>query len=165
MNVDAWDDSMLVFKKVNMQGFDMLQQSLFNSAAGGGTNMIEGDGGAGGAHATSKRANADANANECGICQEPGKLICCDDCPGAFHADCLGYTKACPRGKWKCYFCKVIRHGIPKMVPRMAPNEGPVCDVLADTRCPSWEVKAAQLFDILEDYYCCKGFFEPLAIE
>ena len=23
MNVDAWDDSMLVFKKVNMQGFDM----------------------------------------------------------------------------------------------------------------------------------------------
>lgn len=23
MNVDTWDDSMLVFKKVNMQGFDM----------------------------------------------------------------------------------------------------------------------------------------------
>ena len=31
MNVDAWDDSKLVFKKVNMQGFDIFQQSLFNS--------------------------------------------------------------------------------------------------------------------------------------
>ena len=37
MNVDSWDDSKLVFKKVNMQGFDMFQQSLFISAAGGGT--------------------------------------------------------------------------------------------------------------------------------
>lgn len=34
MNVDAWDDSKLVFKKVNMQGFDIFQQSLFNSAGG-----------------------------------------------------------------------------------------------------------------------------------
>ena len=55
MNVDAWDDSMLVFKKVNMQGFDMLQQQLFNAAAGGGTQMLEGDAGA--AQTTSKRAN------------------------------------------------------------------------------------------------------------
>ena len=47
----------------------------------------------------------------------------------------------------------------------MAPNERAVCDILADTRCPSWEVKAAQLFDILEDYFCCKCFFEPLAID
>ena len=47
----------------------------------------------------------------------------------------------------------------------MAPSESPVCDILADSNCPSWEVKAAQLFDILEDYFCCKGFFEPLAID
>ena len=31
MNVEAWDDSKLVFKKVNMQGVDIFQQSLFNS--------------------------------------------------------------------------------------------------------------------------------------
>ena len=43
MNVDAWDDSKLVFKKVNMQGFDMFQQSLFNSAAGG-TILNDNDG-------------------------------------------------------------------------------------------------------------------------
>jgi len=56
----------------------------------------------------------------------------------------------------------VTRHGIPKNVPRMAPNEKPVCDLLADTGCPSWETKASQLFDILEDYFCAKSFFEPL---
>ena len=32
MNVEAWDDSKLVFKKVNMQGVDIFQQSLFNSS-------------------------------------------------------------------------------------------------------------------------------------
>ena len=123
---------------------------------GGNSNMLQ---------PSQKKGSSDGNQNECGICQEPGKLICCDDCPGAFHADCLGYTKACPRGKWKCYFCQVIRHGIPNNVPRMAPNERPVCDILAETKCSSWEVKAAQLFDILEEYFCCKGFFEPLAID
>jgi hypothetical protein len=44
----------------------------------------------------------------------------------------------------------------------MAPNEQPVCDILADKKCPSWEVKAAQLFDILQESYCAKSFFEPL---
>ena len=58
----------------------------------------------------------------------------------------------------------MIRHGIPKMVPRMAPNEKPVCDILADSRCPSWEVKASQLFDVLQDYFCAISFFSPLAI-
>ena len=124
----------------------------------------EGEGATAGQAPQSKKGYADGNANECGVCGGYGKLICCDDCPGAFHADCLGYTKQCPRGKWKCYFCKVIRHGIPKMVPRMAPNEEPVCDILADTRCSSWEQKASQMFDILEDYFCAKSFFEPLAI-
>ena len=50
------------------------------------------------------------------------------------------------------------------MVPRMAPNEKPVCDILADNRCPSWEVKASQLFDVLQDYFCAVSFFSPLAI-
>lgn len=83
------------------------------------------------------------SSRECGVCGGPGKMISCDDCPVAYHVECMGYTKQCPRGKWKCYFCKVAKHGIPSMFPRMAPNEQPVCDVLADTKCPSWEVKAA----------------------
>lgn len=102
------------------------------------------------------------STRECGVCGAPGKMISCDDCPVAYHVECLGYTKQCPRGKWKCYFCKVAKHGIPSMFPRMAPNEQPVCDILADKKCPSWEVKAAQLFDILQESYCAKSFFEPL---
>lgn len=27
------------------------------------------------------------------MCDGGGKLICCDDCPAAFHAECLGYEK------------------------------------------------------------------------
>ena len=96
-----------------------------------------------------QKLQSDEAVKECGICGASGKMINCDDCPVAFHMECLGYTKQCPRGKWKCYFCKVIRHGIPSMFPRMAPNEKPVCDILADKKCASWEVKAGQLFDIL----------------
>lgn len=102
------------------------------------------------------------NVNECVICFGSGTLICCDDCPSAFHSDCLGYYQHLPRGKWKCYFCKVIRHGIPEKVTRLAPNQKPVCDVLSEKKCPNWETKAHQLFDILEEYSCAKNFFEPL---
>lgn len=109
-----------------------------------------------------KKGFMDGNVSECSICGEAGKLISCDDCPGAFHAECLGYTKQCPRGKWKCYFCKVTTHGIPNKVARMAPNEKPICDILAETNCPNWEIKASQLFDVLEDYFSAKAFCEPL---
>jgi len=70
----------------------------------------------------------DGNADECGFCKETGKLICCDDCPAAFHFECLGYQsqKQCPRGKWKCYFCKVSKHGI-SFTQRMTPNEKALC--------------------------------------
>ena len=91
-----------------------------------------------------KKVHTDQNLIECGICGDSqGRVMSCDDCPAAFHNECLGYVKQCPRGKWKCYFCKVTRHGIPGNVARMAPNESPVCDILADKRCPSWEVKAS----------------------
>ena len=89
------------------------------------------------------RNGIDWNLDTCGVCGEVGKLICCDECPSAFHAECLGYDKQCPRGKWKmsggiiksgmqvwkCYFCKVIKYGI-KKVPRMAPEETAATDAL-----------------------------------
>lgn len=89
----------------------------------------------------------DGNADVCGICFIGGKLICCDDCPAAFHAECLGYERQCPRGKWKCYFCKVTKYGL-RQVPRMAPNERPMCDPLGDNT-STWQEKAQQLLDIL----------------
>lgn len=45
---------------------------------------------------------------------------------------------------------------------RLAPNQKPICDVLSDNKCPNWEIKAHQLFGILEEYPCAKSFFEPL---
>lgn len=99
-NVDNWDDSKLVFQ-TGLPGLGGEKEEEGNEGGAAGT------GGQGGG-----RKNIDFNADVCGICEQPGKLICCDDCPSAFHADCLGYEKQCPRGKWKCYFCKVVKYGI-----------------------------------------------------
>lgn len=97
----------------------------------------------------------------CGVCYNAGKLICCDDCPAAFHAECLGYERQFPRGKWKCYYCKVAKYGV-KQVPRMAPAEKPVCDVLADNIDSSWEDKALHMLDILVNYQCMNIFFDKV---
>jgi hypothetical protein len=157
MMANEWDDSKLVFQKVNLQGAEqyflgtLLKENLDELNKGANQALVM---------PMSQRIE-EKSTRECGVCGGSGKMISCDDCPVAYHVECLGYTKQCPRGKWKCYFCKVTKHGIPSMFPRMAPNEQPVCDILAD-KCPSWEVKAAQLFDILQESYCAKSFFEPL---
>jgi len=104
----------------------------------------------------------DGSVDVCGICLNPGKLICCDDCPAAFHADCLGYERQFPRGKWKCYFCKVAKHGI-KQSMRMAPREGPVCDRLGENL-ETWEDKALHLLDIIKDYQCISIFYDPIVL-
>lgn len=35
----------------------------------------------------------DYNMDYCGVCNRPGKIICCDTCPGAYHAECLGFER------------------------------------------------------------------------
>ena len=49
--------------------------------------------------------------NECGVCGEPGKLICCEACPSVYHLSCLS-LKTTPKGKWMCFFCRVVRDGL-----------------------------------------------------
>jgi hypothetical protein len=122
MNVQNWDSSKFIFKK---------EKEGFADDMGGGFQMV--------APVTARKAD-DKHVSECAICYSSGTLICCDDCPTAFHAECLGYLQHLPRGKWKCYYCKVIRHGIPNKVQRLAPNIKAVCDVLAEPK--NWEVKA-----------------------
>ena len=51
----------------------------------------------------------------CGECGKEGKLICCETCPTAYHFECVGYDKF-PRGKYKCYFCKIVKLGIDQTV-------------------------------------------------
>ena len=40
----------------------------------------------------------DQNMNECGVCGEPGQLICCEACPSVYHLSCLN-LKVTPKGK------------------------------------------------------------------
>ncbi|XVE95031.1 hypothetical protein REPUB_Repub02eG0061000 [Reevesia pubescens] len=40
----------------------------------------------------------------CSVCRDGGELICCDYCPSAFHANCVG-LKEVPDGDWFCPSC------------------------------------------------------------
>ncbi|KAK8681646.1 hypothetical protein V6N13_054048 [Hibiscus sabdariffa] len=40
----------------------------------------------------------------CSVCCDGGELICCDRCPSAFHAKCVG-LKEVPDGDWFCPSC------------------------------------------------------------
>ena len=47
----------------------------------------------------------DANEDTCAVCKDTGRLLCCDNCPLAFHLDCVQLT-AVPRGYWACPSCQ-----------------------------------------------------------
>ena len=40
----------------------------------------------------------DQSMNECGVCGDPGQLICCEACPSVYHLSCLN-LKSTPQGK------------------------------------------------------------------
>eukprot|EP00698_Gefionella_okellyi_P006235 TRINITY_DN1562_c0_g1_i1.p1 TRINITY_DN1562_c0_g1~~TRINITY_DN1562_c0_g1_i1.p1 ORF type:complete len:1856 (-),score=360.00 TRINITY_DN1562_c0_g1_i1:8-5575(-) len=51
-----------------------------------------------------------ANENECWRCRKGGRLICCDNCPKAFHLFCVTpVLNEIPAGDWYCEEC--IRQG------------------------------------------------------
>lgn len=48
----------------------------------------------------------DGNSDECQLCGMDGTLVCCDGCPSAYHARCLGLSKMLiPDGLWFCPEC------------------------------------------------------------
>jgi len=51
------------------------------------------------------------NEDECNICGEGGKLICCDNCPLAYHEDCLEVNGDTLPDDWKCPRCVVKKGG------------------------------------------------------
>uniref|UniRef100_A0A7N0UEK8 Uncharacterized protein n=1 Tax=Kalanchoe fedtschenkoi TaxID=63787 RepID=A0A7N0UEK8_KALFE len=52
----------------------------------------------------------DWNSDECCLCKVDGSLICCDGCPAAYHARCVGVTSdLLPEGEWYCPECNMDR--------------------------------------------------------
>nr|BAF36342.1 hypothetical protein [Ipomoea trifida] len=41
----------------------------------------------------------------CSICADGGDLLCCDNCPRAFHTECVSLPNI-PRGTWYCKYCE-----------------------------------------------------------
>uniref|UniRef100_A0A7N0TI06 Uncharacterized protein n=2 Tax=Kalanchoe fedtschenkoi TaxID=63787 RepID=A0A7N0TI06_KALFE len=55
--------------------------------------------------------NNDWNSDECCLCKVDGSLICCDGCPAAYHARCVGVASdLLPEGDWYCPECNIDRN-------------------------------------------------------
>ena len=54
----------------------------------------------------------DKNHERCDYCGEGGEMICCDDCPAAFHFRCAEpplERDELPSGSWFCWPCKNLK--------------------------------------------------------
>ncbi|XP_049353448.1 uncharacterized protein LOC125817992 isoform X1 [Solanum verrucosum] len=52
-----------------------------------------------------RRSSAEENDDLCSICADGGDLLCCDNCPRAFHAECV-CLPSIPTGTWYCKYCE-----------------------------------------------------------
>ncbi|KAL9853490.1 transcription intermediary factor 1-alpha [Geothlypis trichas] len=61
----------------------------------------------GSCHAGEGRKEDDPNEDWCAVCQNGGKLLCCEKCPKVFHLSCHVPTlMSFPSGEWICTFCR-----------------------------------------------------------
>ncbi|XP_057242069.1 transcription intermediary factor 1-alpha, partial [Malurus melanocephalus] len=61
----------------------------------------------GASHAGEGRKEDDPNEDWCAVCQNGGKLLCCEKCPKVFHLSCHVPTlMSFPSGEWICTFCR-----------------------------------------------------------
>ncbi|CAN4120404.1 unnamed protein product [Withania somnifera] len=52
-----------------------------------------------------RRSSAEENDDLCSICADGGDLLCCDNCPRAFHTECVCLLSI-PTGTWYCKYCE-----------------------------------------------------------
>ena len=63
-------------------------------------------------------------------------MIKCVRCPVVFHKTCLGCLATDgPRGKWLCYFCKIMKFGVElEHTVSSLPNEERVVSLLYEKK-------------------------------
>jgi hypothetical protein len=95
----------------------------------------------------------------CGKCEEPGKLICCETCSSAYHFECLGYDRF-PRGKFKCYFCKIVKLGIDDAVTVDKSQIKLITNLITYNKKTKWQEKAEEFLAVIRDHPCSVFFRE-----
>ena len=101
----------------------------------------------------------------CGECGGFGKLICCETCPTAYHYECVGYDRF-PRGKYKCYFCKVAKLGVSQAVTVTQKHINLVHTLFEyDKKYDFWFIVARNLINVLKVHQCSSFFKEPVPEE
>ena len=101
----------------------------------------------------------------CGECGDVGKLICCETCSSAYHYECIGYDKF-PRGKFKCYFCKVVKLGFENANSVTKKHILLVQKLIhIDDKFDKWFIVADKLLNILKVHQCSSFFKEPFPKE
>ena len=89
--------------------------------------------------------------------------MCCDDCPCAFHPGCLGYEQI-PRGKWKCVFCKVAKHGLggKDVFSKVGDSEREWTKELEEVvKQDSWQRKVEKMVAGVKKWYCAQICIGP----
>ena len=101
----------------------------------------------------------------CGECGGQGKLICCETCPTSYHFDCVGYDRV-PRGKYKCYFCKVAKLGVSQAVTVTRKHVELVNKLFEfDEKLHFWMNVAKNLLNVLNAHPCSSFFKDPMPEE
>lgn len=90
---------------------------------------------------------------ECGVCGEPGDLICCEVCPSVYHLQCLELDQV-PKGRWMCFFCQVVKDGFGEALKEKSVFSEPVSKLL--TAVDGWQGQAIQLLDLVSLHPCAR---------
>ncbi|XP_041991516.1 uncharacterized protein LOC121742447 [Salvia splendens] len=53
----------------------------------------------------SRKSSTEESDDLCSICEDGGNLLCCENCPRAFHYECVGLPNV-PQGIWYCKYCQ-----------------------------------------------------------